>query len=175
MGRLASGLFLKKSHQTKQWRKQGLSKIGDEANLKVTHLQTFCVWMLQSYGSFYKVALSYFCLFPVCVSSDWVWAYLLIRQVFPTARSPTTMTLEILNLLRKKKAATCKYSKCPKMAHPWTRNSWFPCSPHGAGALLLTGSLHFTVELVFSVESCLFLEVLRMKDEFVRLHAVWKT
>lgn len=32
--------------------------------------------------------------------SDCVGAYLLIRQVFPTARSPTTMTLEILNLLR---------------------------------------------------------------------------
>lgn len=32
--------------------------------------------------------------------------YLLIRQVFPTARSPTTITLEILNLTKEGKART---------------------------------------------------------------------
>lgn len=41
---------------------------------------------------------------------------------------------------------------------------WFLCSPHGARALLLTGSPHFVVEIVFSVQSGLFPEILQNKE-----------
>lgn len=71
-----------------------------------------------------------------CAASWFPRARLLIRQVFPTARSPTTITLEILNLLSAKKRQHVNewpnklqlFSSCGS-----TR------SPHCSGSLLLAG------------------------------------
>lgn len=92
-----------------------------------------------------------------------VWAYLLIRHVFPTARSPTTMTLEILNLLRGIKEDSTKWINATKTPNPVSSGCWFLLSPHSAGALLLAGRLHFIVEILLRVKSCLFLEILQEK------------
>lgn len=56
-------------------------------------------------------------------------------------------------------------NNCQNKTPPLLR-LWSLCSPHGAGALLLTGGLHFIVKILLCVQSRLFPEILkeRRKD-----------
>lgn len=88
--------------------------------------------------------------------------YLLIRQVFPTARSPTTITLEILNLTKEEKAGTEELTQRLKSSLPPPQQSLLS-SPHGSSTLLLTGCLDFVVKIPLCVQSCVFPKTLKAK------------
>ena len=80
--------------------------------------------------------------------------YLLIRQVFPTARSPTTITLDILNLV--KNGERGEHPLKPMSTFSLKRWCNEQQSPYGRGALLLTGRPHFLGELILGVQSSVF-------------------
>lgn len=89
----------------------------------------------------------------------WLCLSLPINQTgFPHSQVTHNNDLRDLKSAEKNKR---RNNKCQWTPHPESSGSdWFKGSPHSASALLLAGSLHFIVEIVFSVLSCLLLEIL---------------
>lgn len=121
-----------------------------------------CILLCGGRHSFTEVM--YFMYYKSCLCQSIhvlnVHIYLLIRQVFPTARSPTTITLEILNLTKEEKAGTESSIQCPK-SNPHPPHQSLLSSPHSSSTLLLTGCLDFVVKVLRCVQSCIFPKTLK--------------